>query len=381
MARLHLPYLELFQARHQVAAYYRRDGQRRRLRGADGKPVDPADQLALTTAWQAAHDAHEAADRAADAAGNARIVRDRSIAELILKYRASPEWAEKKPETRRDYEKALKPLEADWGKLPVAGLQRRHVTVIRDKYAWREIPDPAKPGAKIRVANARQANRVVTVLSILLTYSIDPLGWRQDNPALRPKRLKKATEGYVAWTAEQFTRFCERSTEEWRFAAMLALLTAQRGQDQVAMAWSDYQAGRIHVVQEKGGRSVKLWVPCHPALKPLLDARKRQAAKLSPSPLTILWRGPAQPWPVNAFQKAAGAAIKAAGLEGVVWHGLRATAMSWAAEGGSSTKEMMALSGHKTSNMAEHYARGADQERLAGAAIGSIVLPKMKKSP
>lgn len=269
----------------------------------------------------------------------------------------------------------MKPLGADFGKLLVAGIQRRHVTQVRDTYAWREVPDPNDLKAKIRVSNARQANRVVTVLSILLTYAVDPLGWRQDNPALKPKRLKRQTDGYRSWTMAEFKQFCEQADEEWRFAALLALLTGQRGQDQVAMAWNDYDGSRVHVVQQKGGGLVKLWIAAHPTLKKLLDARRRADRRRNPAPLTILSRANGDPWQVNAWQKAAGQAIRGAGLTGVVWHGLRGTAMSWAAEGGASQRELMALSGHSTSAMADHYVRGADQERMARQAVHAIELP------
>jgi integrase len=376
MAPVKLPYLEIYRSRERMFAYYRREGVRRRLRDENCKPVDPADQPALLRAWQAANDEYQAANALAQQAADARKIRPQSIADLITRYRMSPEWAEKALGTRVDYEKALRPLLADFGSAPVAGLLRRHVTAIRDKYAWREVRDPAGAGT-IRVSNARQANRVVTVLSILLSYAVDPLGWRQDNPGVRPKRLTKQTEGFRAWTKSEFQTFCERADPEWRFYAKLALLTGQRGQDQVAMGWADYDGQRVRVVQKKGRGKVKLWVPVHPALKLALDARQAADAQRSPAPLTIFSRADGRPWKANAFQKAAGVAIKATGLTGVVWHGLRSTAMSWAAEGGANQRELMAMSGHSTSGMADHYVRGAEQERLARQAVNAIELPLM----
>ncbi|HUC17767.1 MAG TPA: tyrosine-type recombinase/integrase [Acetobacteraceae bacterium] len=377
VAKVDLKYLETFRHHGKLLAYYRRDGFRKRLRDEDGRPVDPEDIAALTAAWQRAHTAHEAADRAAEAKNEERKVRPHSIADLIARYRSpdNPAWTEKKPATRVDYEKGLVPLERDYGNLPVAGLLRRHVTAIRDRYAFREIPHPEIKGAILRVANARQANRVVTVLSILLSFAIDPLGWREDNPALRPKRLKRKTSGYLAWTPDQFRQFWQVATPDWRLAAAMAALTGQRGQDQVAMTWADYDGQRVHVVQQKGNGTVKLWVPCHPDLKLLLDRRKRANARLSPAPVTILARPDGRPWEVNAFQKAAGAAIRSAGLEGVVWHGLRSSAMSWAAEGGASENQLMALSGHRTPNMARYYTRSANQQRLATGAVEAIDMP------
>ncbi|MEJ0015673.1 MAG: tyrosine-type recombinase/integrase [Acetobacteraceae bacterium] len=375
-----LAYLETFRARGRMVAYYRRDGFRRRLLGDDGTPVDPADTTALVSAWQRTHEAHEAAQRAAADAAAARAVRPHSIADLIQKYRASDEWAEKAPETKRDYEKALAPLVRDWGKLLVDGLRRQHVAQIRGRYAWREVAvRGGADGATERVWNGRQANRVITVLSILMTFAVDALGWRADNPALRPKRLKTGGEGFRPWRPEEFTQFYERANEEWRFAALLALLTAQRGQDQVKMRWADYDGAGIHVVQLKGNATVKLWVPCQPALRAELDRRRdaRQQAMggSTIAALTILTRPDETPWIANAFQKAAGQAIRAAGLDGLVWHGLRGAAASWAADGGASEQGIQALLGHRTATASRHYARGADQKRLAASTAEAIVLP------
>lgn len=376
MTLVDLPYLDLFRARGRLVAYYRRDGIRRRLTDEAGVPIDPGDSAVLLPAWQRAHAAHQAADQAASAAGKAHAVRPQSIADLIARYRRSPEWEEKKQETKRDYEKALKPLENDWGHLPVAGLRRAHVGKIRDRYAWRQEPDPANPNEMARVRNARQANRVVTVLSILLSYAVDPLGWREDNPALRPRRLRTDSDGYRPWTTAEFEQFWQRSNEEWRFAGLLALLTGQRGQDQVAMTWSDYDGTSLFVIQEKGRRSVKLWVECHPALRTALDRRRAALKDLTPAPLTILAQPDGKPWKTaNKFQKAAGKAIRAAGLKDIVWHGLRGAAASWASDGGATEQMVRSLLGHRTSKASQHYQRGADQRRLAAGAVAAITLP------
>lgn len=376
MATVELNYLSIFRDRkRRKMAFYRRDGVRTRLRDAAGKPVDPDDQVALLDAYKAVHQAHEAANSAAEQAAGDRTVRPRSVADLIQTYRKSPEWEEKAPATKRDYEKALKPLEDDFGRNLVIGLARPHVKAIRDRYAWRMEKDQADPQKQIRVPNARQANRVITMLSILLTYAVD-LGWRQDNPALRPKRLRAKGDDYRPWTEDEFVQFMERSDAEWQFNALFALLTAQRGQDQVEVKWSDYDGVSIYVVQQKGRKTVKLWIEAHPVLKAAMDARKAARAGQNPVPLTVICRADGTKWKTNAFQKAAGAAIRAAGLEGPVWHGLRATASGWVMDGEGTTKMLQALTGHQTEGMAAKYARGANQRKLAAKAVAAISVPK-----
>lgn len=342
--------------------------------GRRRRAVDPlSDQESLLNAWQAAHDAYGAGDAKATQAAEQRAVRPRSIADLIARYRASPEWAKKAAGTKKDYEKRLKLLEDNWGHLPVAGMGRPHVGKVRDRYAWRTETDAG--GQSIRVSNAHKANHVITVLSILMSYAVDPLGWRPDNPALHPRRLRTVGEGHRAWTHAEFLQFMERADPEWQFNALFALLTTQRGQDQVAVGWHDYDGASLYVVQEKGRKSVELRIEAHPLLKAALDRRKRVMAEQSPQPLTILARPDGKPWTVNAFQKAAGVAIRSAGLEGVVWHGLRATGLSWSADGGATDKMLQGLGGHKTVAMVQRYTRGADQQRLAAGAVRSIVVP------
>jgi integrase len=377
LASVDLPYLETFRARGTLVAYYRRDGRRRRLRDEAGRPVGPSDAPALIEAWKRAHAEHEAADEAAASAGKARAVRPGSLADLIKHYRADPAaYGQLKPATKADYEKGLRPLEADWGHLLAVGVRRSHVAAIRNRYAKRLLSVKGSiTGERVEVSNARQANRIVTTLSILLSYAVDPLEWRTDNPALRPKRLRTEGEGFRPWKPAEFMQFWERSDAEWRFNVLFGLLSGQRGQDQVAMLWTDYDGTSLYVEQQKGRGRVKIWVECHPMLLEALDARRAALAGRTPVPLTILARLDGKPWKVNAFQKAAGKAIRAAGLDGIVWHGLRGSAASWAAEGGASEKMIQALLGHLTPAASQHYARGAEQRRLAAAAVRLIIMP------
>lgn len=387
MANVQLDYLSIYTVRRGgkswPVAYYRRGGAQQRLKGPDGKPVDPSDRDALIEAWKAAHKAYEDADAKAAEAAESRAVKPRSIAALIAAYASedNPEWMQLSAVTRKDYHKGLDPLRDDYGHLAAAGLQPPHVTKIRDRYAWRDAPDPDKPGETIRVPNPYKANKVVTVLSILMSYAVNPLGWRMDNPALRPKRLRIETDGYRPWTQEEFLQFMDRADPDWQFNALFALLTTQRGQDQVKVGWGDYNGESLYVVQLKGRKTVKLWIEAHPLLKDALDRRKAEMAQRSVQPLTIMVRpDDGTPWKVNAFQKAAGVAIRAAGLTGITWHGLRASGTSWAADGGATEKMLQAMTGHVTTAMVSKYSRGANQKRLAAGAVRAIVVPMAAKA-
>ncbi|MGZ3282563.1 MAG: tyrosine-type recombinase/integrase, partial [Xanthobacteraceae bacterium] len=55
-----------------------------------------------------------------------------------------------------------------------------------------------------------------------------------------------------------------------------------------------------------------------------------------------------------------------------VAHGLSKAALRRLAEHGATSKEMQAISGHKSLSEIERYTRQADQQRLARAAIDTL---------
>ncbi|WP_373622921.1 tyrosine-type recombinase/integrase [Methylobacterium sp. OAE515] len=55
-------------------------------------------------------------------------------------------------------------------------------------------------------------------------------------------------------------------------------------------------------------------------------------------------------------------------------HGLRKTGATLAAENGATDRQVMAMFGGRTSKLAEHYTRKAEQKRLAGGAMHLIDL-------
>jgi integrase len=143
-------------------------------------------------------------------------------------------------------------------------------------------------------------------------------------------------------------------------ALKLGLYTGQREGDCLAMSWHDYDGEQIYVVQSKTG--TKLWIPIHSTLREALDAEERV------SPI-ILTTTTGKPYTGSNFRHHFGKAMKAAGLMGLTFHGLRYTAAARLAEVGCSNKEIASVTGHKSLGMIEKYSREADQKRLSGAAI------------
>jgi integrase len=72
------------------------------------------------------------------------------------------------------------------------------------------------------------------------------------------------------------------------------------------------------------------------------------------------------------FSKEFRAALDAAGLRALHFHGLRHSAGRALAEAGCSSHEIQSITGHRTLQMVEHYTKAARQKKLASAAIAKL---------
>jgi integrase len=214
------------------------------------------------------------------------------------------------------------------------------------------------------------ANLTRSVLSKVIAYAIET-GIRPDNPfaGLKPYRLGT----YHTWTDAEIAQFERRwplGTRE-RLAFALLLYTGQRGGDVVRMVRSDIVEGRIRVAQDKArkGTTNELMIPIHPAL-----ARTLQAGPVVGMQHIIT---DARGKPLRAITELIERAAKLAGLPArCVAHGLRKAALRRLAEHGSTTKEIAAVSGHRSLAEIERYTARADQAGLARSAIAKLPDPE-----
>ena len=210
------------------------------------------------------------------------------------------------------------------------------------------------------------ANLTRSVLSKIIAYAIE-VGIRADNPfaGLKPYRLGT----YHTWTDAEIAQFERRwplGTRE-RLAFALLLYTGQRGGDVVKMLRSDIVDSRIRVAQDKTrkGTTNELMIPIHSAL-----ARALQAGPVVGMTHII---ADARGKPMQRLTKFIAVAAKAAGLPSrCVAHGLRKAALRRLAEAGSTTKQIAAVSGHRSLSEIERYTARADQAALAKAAIAKL---------
>jgi enterobacteria phage integrase len=332
MTNFELPFVDAQRGRDGLVRYwyFRRNGRRWRLPGSPLSDEFMAEYHRLV------------AETIPAAANEVRSHGSGSFGALVLDYLASGAFKEKKPSTQAEYRRVLEALAERYGDKPIRLLERRHIRRMRDERA-------DTPGA---------ANTIVRMLKLLLNFAFDD-GLIPANPAAKMKLLKVGE--WRAWTDEECAAFEARwpaGTMERR-AYALALYTGQRKGDLVLMTRAHCKDGFIRVVQ--GKTDEELWIPEHRDLTAELTCCEH---------MSLLTTSQGKAFDAVYFGAWFADAIGKASLEDdCVLHGLRKTAARKLAEAGCTEEQIKAVTGHTTSAMVAHYVKGANQRKLAKAAI------------
>lgn len=310
--------------------YYQPGRNTARASGRIRLPDDPRDPE-----WWAAY--------AALARLPAPVVATNAVRKLADAWQRAPEWRQMSVKTQTEWSRYLARIVAAWGDLDVRGIEPKHVIWLRDQWA-------DKPAT---------ANNLLRCLSSMLGWSV-PRGWRADNPC-REVRPLKGGEGYAPWpwhVIEETRAALEDKRPDLWWAVALALYTGQRAGDCLAMRWDAVRDGTVTVVQGKTGK--RLSVPIHRDLHTVLADVPRRA-------LTVLTSSEGRPWTGDGF-KTSWRKHRPACTSGLVFHGLRKSAVCVLLEAGCTDAEVASVTG-QSREMVEHYARAVNQERLARSAI------------
>lgn len=337
--KIHYKYVQVIKGKNYINTYYRRGGQRVTIEGAPGSPEWVANYDRIYTSFEAP--------------AIQQGTQKGSMADLMEHYRASPEYRQLKPKTKKEYDRAMTFLQDVAGDKNAATLPRAFVIKLRND----NQDSPSR------------ANRTIAFLKTLMNFAVD-LEWRTSNPCHNVKKLKLG-EGAKVWTADQIAAFTDNSRPHHRIAFELGLNTGQRLGDILALPWSAYDGATISLKQQKTGE--ELTIPCTHRLKAYLDSAPRR------SPI-IVTNANGKPYSrVDSYSNLFGAEIKALGLSGISFHGLRKTAAAILAEEGCSEREIMAFTGHRSTAMVSHYTRQADQKRRAKSAVRRLDRAKSVK--
>lgn len=279
-----------------------------------------------------------------------------TIDALLTAYRSSPEWSALAKTTRATYMIYLKELEKVGGVL-VADVTRRDVRVVLDRMT--------------ATRGAAAAAYFVKVTSMLLSWAVER-DWIPFNPLARMKLPRGGS--LPAWLWEEADEAQAKLPEHLRRVVVLARYTGQRRGDLIAMTWRAFDGTTIRVRQQKTGE--ELVIPCHPVLRMELLRWKAEARSL-----TILTNMLGQPWTPQHLSHSLPKSLRRIGLrDRINVHGLRKLAAASLAEAGCSTHEIMAITGHRTLAMVDHYTRSANQRRLANAAIVRLSSDKTRQN-
>ena len=265
-----------------------------------------------------------------------------SLGDLICCYKAAPEFTRLAASTRETYLRYLDLIERAVADTTVADIDAAWLYQARDGVA--DTP--------------RSADILLSIFSVLLNFAV-ARGWRPDNPAQHVKKLRGG-KSYEPWPAVAIERFRAGANPCLVWAMELAIFTGQRRADVLAMQWRHIEGGMISVAQQKTGQ--RLLIPIHEELATVLKDIPRVG-------MNIVHRQDGRAYTGSGFASIFQREKRRLGLGGLQFHGLRHTAAAQLAEAGATDREIMAILGHRTTAMVTRYTRGAEQERLARAAI------------
>jgi integrase len=274
-----------------------------------------------------------------------------TMAALIADYYGSAEYKNLAPITRSTYRNEIEKLRLRHGGKRITKLTREHVKKLLAEKA-------DAPGA---------ANKLLRTLKMLMRFAMamDP-PMRRDDPTSGIKKLRIPGDGFRAWEEADIATFeaVHPIGSRARLALALLLFTAQRRSDVIRMGRQHIRDGLITVKQQKTGAA--LWIPLHRELQTILDASRADN-------LTFLVTIAGKPFSAAGFGNWFGDCCREAGLSvGFNAHGLRKAAARRLAEAGCTSKQIMAITGHRSLSEVERYVLAAEQVVLARQAMDRL---------
>lgn len=250
---------------------------------------------------------------------------EKTLRDLIRRYRQSSDFKNKAPRTLRDYDEQLAHLDDIWGDMPLDVLDDRSVRsgikAERDRLAER---------------SERRADYFVQVLSIVLNFAVDG-GLLERNSARRIGKVYSQNRSEKIWPDAAVDRFMQVASAELKLAMRLALDTGQRQGDLLRLPWSAFDGVAISLRQSKTGAWVD--VPCTEELRAALNSATRRST-------IILTNSKGKPWTPDGFRSSWRKNAKAAGIDGVTFNDLRGTSVTRLADAGCTIPQIVSITGH-----------------------------------
>jgi len=269
-----------------------------------------------------------------------------SLAWLINQYMVSAEFASAKPATQAQRRSVLLRISRENGHRDCRTLTKEAVQAGRDARA-------KTPGA---------ANNMIKVIKSLYKWAQE-YGHVDHNPAEGVKRLKMGDSTWKPWTREQREAFkaAHPFGTTARTAYHLAFDGGLRRSDVVRIGRQHRDETHLRIDQKKTAKTVSILIV--PELARALDTAPSNG-------LNYIQTDFGKPFSEKGFGAAVRRWVAQAGLpKGLTLHGLRKADGVRMAEAGATENEIAAKLGHSDTRSASIYTKGANQQRLADAAV------------
>ena len=238
---------------------------------------------------------------------------------------------------------------------PLSRMTTEAAEVLRD----RKIDTPESANARIKAM--RQ------VFKFGVKKKLTP-----SNPTRDVEYFKSSSTGFHTWTPEEVQQYEQRHPigSKARLALALMLFTGQRRSDIIRLGKQHSKGGKLTFTQYKGRnrKPKRLILPILPGLQRIID-------NTTCGDLTFLVNDWGRPFTDAGFGNWFRDRCVEAGVPGRA-HGLRKAGATIAANNGATSRQLMAIFGWDTLKEAERYTRGADQQRLAEAAMHMLETPE-----
>ncbi len=263
----------------------------------------------------------------------------------------NPDWLSMAESTRDDHEYAFGLIKQQWPRLPVKLTQQKGMKA--DIRKWH----------RSFAANPRKADKLLFSLSKVFSYAIED-ELIEKNPCTGIGRLYTGSRKDHVWSLEQVAQMRAKAPQHLLLPFQIAIHTAQRQGDILAMTWKDYDGTYLRIRQSKGGKRVRVRV--HQDLKAMLDV-------LPQDTMRICLNSRNRPWTKDGFKTSWGKLCGKDGLniEDVTFHDLRGTFITERKREGSTAEQIAGVTGHSISEvnavLERHYL--ADDQMASDAVI------------
>lgn len=277
-----------------------------------------------------------------------------SLRWLLDRYRESGTWKAYSEATRRQHDNFFAGVLKASGSAPYYHIDRSDMQAAMEDRSDR----PAL------------ANNFLKAMKALFKWAVKN-GHMKVNPTEGVDRLKYKTDGFEAWTVEDFIKFGEKweiGTKP-RLAAELLLHSGLRRSD-VVHAGRQHMRGNVFTMRTaKTGATITAEFP-----ESLMDViEKTQTGELA---FIVSEHG--KPFTKESFGNWFRERCREAGVEKSA-HGVRKLSATLSAEGGAAAHELMAQYGWTNIKQAEVYTRGADRKAL-GIKGSRRIAEQLKKT-